>query len=59
MTVCGLNTRETTAARLGEQVSLVFQDPEAQIIGLTVAEDLAFGPENYQWPAERILAVRP
>jgi energy-coupling factor transporter ATP-binding protein EcfA2 len=26
--------------------ALVFQNPETQIIGLTVAEDLAFGPEN-------------
>ena len=59
VTVGGLNTRETTPAKLGEQVSLVFQDPEAQIIGLTVAEDLAFGPENYEWPAERILAQIP
>lgn len=59
VTVAGLNTRETTPAQLGEQVSLVFQDPEAQIIGLTVAEDLAFGPENYEWPAARILGEIP
>ena len=59
VTVCGLNTRDTEPAKLGEQVSLVFQDPEAQIIGLTVAEDLAFGPENYEWAAERILAEIP
>jgi energy-coupling factor transporter ATP-binding protein EcfA2 len=30
------------------RVGLVLQDPEAQIIGMTVAEDLAFGPENYE-----------
>jgi energy-coupling factor transporter ATP-binding protein EcfA2 len=29
-----------------ESSALVFQDPETQIIGLTVAEDVAFGPEN-------------
>jgi energy-coupling factor transporter ATP-binding protein EcfA2 len=29
-----------------EDSALVFQNPETQIIGLTVAEDLAFGPEN-------------
>jgi energy-coupling factor transporter ATP-binding protein EcfA2 len=56
---CGMDTRQTTAAQLGEHVSLVFQDPEAQIVGLTVAEDLAFGPENYEWPRERILARIP
>lgn len=55
VTVCGLNTREVRPAFLGEQVGLVFQDPEAQIIGLTVEEDLAFGPANYEWPREKIL----
>lgn len=28
------------------RVGLVFQDPESQILGRTVAEDAAFGPEN-------------
>jgi energy-coupling factor transporter ATP-binding protein EcfA2 len=31
----------------GSRVGLVLQDAEAQIVGMTVAEDLAFGPENY------------
>ncbi len=31
-----------------EGSALVFQNPETQIIGLTVAEDVAFGPENLQ-----------
>jgi energy-coupling factor transporter ATP-binding protein EcfA2 len=36
-----------------EGSALVFQDPETQIIGLTVAEDVAFGPENLERdPAE-------
>jgi energy-coupling factor transporter ATP-binding protein EcfA2 len=57
--VCGMNTRQAKPAEIGEKVGLVFQDPEAQIIGLTVAEDLAFCPENYEWPPERILAQIP
>jgi energy-coupling factor transporter ATP-binding protein EcfA2 len=57
--VCGMPTRQATAAQIGEKVGLVFQDPEAQIIGLTVREDLAFGPENYEWPREEILARIP
>lgn len=57
--VSGMNTREVDAAKIGEKVGLVFQDPEAQIIGLTVAEDLAFGPENYEWEPERILSEIP
>jgi energy-coupling factor transporter ATP-binding protein EcfA2 len=57
--VCGLNTHDVQPAPIGEKVGLVFQDPEAQIIGLTVGEDLAFAPENYEWPPERILAGIP
>lgn len=57
--VCGLNTRQVKPAATGEKVGLVFQDPEAQIIGLTVAEDLAFAPENYEWPPARIRAGIP
>lgn len=57
--VCGMNTREVTPAQIGEKVGLAFQDPEAQVIGLTVAEDLAFGPENYEWPPDRIRAEIP
>ena len=41
-----------------EGSALVFQNPETQIIGLTVAEDLAFGPENLrrdpQWIRDAI-----
>ncbi len=59
VTVCGLHTRQVKPAVTGERVGLVFQDPEAQIIGLTVAEDLAFGPENYEWPPARIRADIP
>ncbi len=59
VTVCGMNTRSVTPAEIGEKVGMVFQDPEAQIIGLTVAEDLAYAPENYAWPRERILAEIP
>jgi len=39
--------------------ALVFQNPETQIIGLTVAEDMAFGPENLRWDAARILEGIP
>lgn len=59
VTVCGMNTRQVTPAQLGEKVGLAFQDPEAQVIGLTVAEDLAYAPENYEWPPERIRAEIP
>lgn len=44
--VNNMDTRKTEPAMLAEAVAMVFQDPESQIVGLTVEEDLAFGPEN-------------
>jgi len=35
-------------------VGITFQDPEAQIVGMTVEEDLAFGPENLGVKSEEI-----
>jgi energy-coupling factor transporter ATP-binding protein EcfA2 len=54
VTIGGRKTADVSPAELGESVNLVFQDPEAQIIGLTVEEDLAFAPENYGWERGRI-----
>jgi len=42
-----------------ESSALVFQDPETQIIGLTVAEDVAFGPENLKRDPDEIRAAIP
>ena len=33
---------------------MVFQNPDNQIIGTTVEEDTAFGPENLEFPTEKI-----
>ncbi|MCL2043161.1 MAG: energy-coupling factor ABC transporter ATP-binding protein [Treponema sp.] len=38
--------RRETEKSLRREVGLVFQDADAQIVGETVAEDIAFGPEN-------------
>jgi len=35
-------------------VGMVFQDPDSQIVGETVKEDIAFGPENLGLPNEEI-----
>ncbi|HPD57343.1 MAG TPA: energy-coupling factor transporter ATPase [Smithellaceae bacterium] len=35
-------------------VGMVFQNPDNQIIGMTVEEDVAFGPENLRLPAAKI-----
>jgi biotin transport system ATP-binding protein len=35
-------------------VGMVFQDADSQIVGETVYDDAAFGPENLNWPVARI-----
>jgi len=40
----------------GASVGLVFQDPDTQIIGETVEEDIRFGPENLKLGKEEIQA---
>ena len=37
-----------------QRIGLVFQEPEAQLFGQTVAEDVAFGPENLKLPREEV-----
>lgn len=51
----GKNTQDQE--KLGEirnTVGMVFQNPENQIIGTSVEEDVAFGPENKNLPSEMI-----
>lgn len=48
-------TKNIITAR--QKVGLVFQDPESQILGQTVAEDVAFGPENLNLPAAQVAAA--
>lgn len=53
--VDGLNTRDPRArTRIRELVGMVFQNPDNQIIGTTVEDDVAFGPENLGVPPEEI-----
>jgi energy-coupling factor transporter ATP-binding protein EcfA2 len=57
--VQGMNIRKTEPSMLAESVAMVFQDPETQIVGLTVEEDLAFGPENLMRPPHLIREAIP
>jgi biotin transport system ATP-binding protein len=58
--VDGLDTREDVRA-VRRRVGFVFQDPDAQIVHPTVAEDVAFGLHNQRVPAaeraERVAEV--
>lgn len=45
--VDGLDTRDDAALwEVRSRVSMVFQNPDNQIVGTSVEEDVAFGPEN-------------
>lgn len=43
-------------ARVRQRVGMVFQDADSQIVGETVYDDVAFGPENLCWPTKKINA---
>ncbi|TFV44886.1 ATP-binding cassette domain-containing protein [Blastococcus sp. TF02A-35] len=51
--VDGLDTR-TQVRAVRRRVGFVFQDPDAQIVHPTVAEDLAFGPHNQGLPDDEV-----
>jgi biotin transport system ATP-binding protein len=41
-------------AEVRRQIGLIFQDADSQIVGQTVAEDVAFGPENLHWSRHEV-----
>jgi len=48
------NTRAKTAAQLAQRIGYVFQHPEHQIFKRTVQAEVAFGPRNLGFSAERV-----
>lgn len=53
--VMGLDSsQEGNIREIRRNVSLVFQNPEDQIVASIVEEDVAFGPENLALPSEEI-----
>lgn len=59
VTVLGRNVVDEVPGELAARVGMVFQDPEGQIVGLTVAEELAYGPENFMVDPSEIRARSP
>ena len=50
-----LNTKNPSDLyRIRQRVGMVFQNPDNQIVGMTVEEDVAFGPGNLALPSEEI-----
>ena len=53
--VCGWNTKdEARRWDIRQEVSMVFQNPDNQLIAAVVADDVAFGPENLGVPPTEI-----
>ncbi len=53
--VDGMNTRDSKAlGSIRQSVGMLFQNPENQIVGMTVEEDIAFGPGNLGLSPEKI-----
>lgn len=50
----GRNTKDTPLEELAKKVGVVLQNPESQIFGMTVEEDLAFSLENTCMPSHEI-----
>ena len=57
VTVGGLRTdHQEEQNDIRSQVGMVFQNPDHQIVGMTVEDDVAFGPENLRLTAAEIKA---
>lgn len=54
--VLGRSTADTPVAGLATDVSMVFQDPDAQLVTGTVLDEVAFAPENLLLPVDEVLA---
>jgi len=55
--VDGMDTSENAFIdEIRRRAGMVFQNPDNQIIGTTVADDIAFGPCNLGLPAEEVRA---
>jgi len=51
VSIDGLNTQDRRhAPEIRRRVGMVFQNPDRQIVGMTVEEDVAFGPGNLGLP---------
>jgi len=55
VSVDGMKTTDTAKIReIRRRVGMVFQNPDSQIVGMTVEEDVAFGPGNLGLPSAEI-----
>ncbi len=55
--ILGQPLTDETLSQLRDHVGIVFQNPDNQFIGSTVADDIAFGLENHCVPSEDMQAI--
>lgn len=56
VTVKGYDTKKSRVGGLASFIGMVFQDPESQLVTSSVADEVAFGPENFGVPRDEISA---
>jgi energy-coupling factor transporter ATP-binding protein EcfA2 len=54
ITIGGTAVSPSTIGRIRNLVGIVFQDPDDQLIGLTVGEDVGYGPRARRWAPEDV-----
>jgi len=54
VTIGTYDTKNVRVGGLASIVGMVFQDPESQLVTSSVADEIAFGPENFGIPREKI-----
>ena len=57
VTIDGIVVCSKTVREIRERVGIVFSDPDDQLIGLTVQEEVEFGPRARRWPEADVAAV--
>ncbi len=57
LTVSGLETKDSDIFSISQKVGTVLQDTDAQFVGLSVAEDIAFSLENQMVQPERMKKI--
>ncbi len=57
VTIDGIVVSPRTVRQIRERVGIVFSDPDDQLIGLTVREEVEFGPRARRWPEAEVATV--
>lgn len=50
-----MNTAEHRVQEMASKIGLIFQDPESQLCSLFIADEVAFGPENFNVEKQEII----